>query len=239
MAIRKEVNMKLSQFDNSSLQDIYRDLKPDNNVICDFTDEQISAIVFGGIADNQENCDVAVVFGNSDMILERTKKAIEMYKQGRVKQLLFTGGSNGITAKEGDRLSEAEKMANIAYQSGIPKNKIIIEGNSNNSFENVSYSVKLLQERMDINEIKNIMLITSDFHLKRCYSIFLKYLPNMRYTLVGVKNGYSDEENWINSELSWGSGRSIVMFEANALINYAKQSKIEDLEIENYPINRK
>ncbi len=231
--------MKLSQFDNSSLQDIYRNSKPDNNIVCDFTDEQISSIVFGGIVDNQQNCDVAIVFGNSNMISERTNKAVEMYLQGRVQNLLFTGGIGGITAKEGETLSEAEKMAKLAEQLGIPKSHILVENESNNSFENVSYSVKLLQEKMDIKEIKNIMLITSDFHLKRCYSTFLRYLPNMNYTLVGVKNGYSDEENWMNSELSWGSGRSIVMFEAYALINYAKQSKIVDLEIENYPINRK
>ncbi len=232
-------NMKLSQIDNSSLPNIYRNGTPDNNVVCDFTDEQIASIVFGGIVDNQENCDIAIVFGNSDMILERTKKAVDMYYQKRTKMLLFTGGSGGITAKGKECLSEAEKMANLALSYGVPQDDILIENQSNNSFENVSYSVKLLEEKMDIKILNNIMLITSDFHLKRCYSIFLKYLPNVKYTLVGSKNGYSDEENWMNSELYWGSGRSIVTFEANALINYAKQSKIEDLEIEKYPINRK
>ncbi len=231
--------MKLSQIDNSSLQNIYRNGKPDSKIICDLTDEQISTIVFGGIADNQENCDVTIVFGNSNMILERTKKAVDMYHQKRTKLLLFTGGSGGVTAKEDDCLSEAEKMADLAFQYGVPRNHVLIENQSNNSFENVSYSLKLLKEEMDISTLSNIMLITSDFHLKRCYSIFLKYLPDIKYSLVGVKNGYSDEENWMNSELYWGSGRSIVTFEANALINYARQSKINDLQVDNYPMNGK
>ncbi len=231
--------MKLSQFNNNSLQSIYYNLKtPNNKVICDFTDEQISSIVFSGIADNLVNCDIAIVFGNSDMILERAKKAVEMYRQGRVKLLLFTGGINGITATE-HNMSEAEKMAQLAYQYGVPQECVLVESHSNNSFENVECSINLLKKTMDVDSITNIMIITSDFHLKRCYSIFLKHLPYKNYTLIGVKNGYSDEENWTNSELYWGSGRSIVTYEANILIQYAKDNKIADLEIENYPINRK
>ena len=84
--------MKLSELNNETLKGIWNGREVNNDVDYDFTDEQIAAIVFSGIHDDRQPCDVAVVFGNSDMIQERTEKAVEMYWNHRVKKILFTGG---------------------------------------------------------------------------------------------------------------------------------------------------
>lgn len=207
--------MKLSQIDSTNL-----------------TDKQINLIVFSDIDDSNENADLAIVFGNSDMIKERTLKSVEMYEKGRVKKILFTGGTGGITNTSGDTISEALKMKRLAISKGIKEENIIIE-ESNNSFENVLNSLSLI----DLSVVKSIMIITSDFHLKRCMAIMKNHIGDkVKYVLVPVKNGYSDEENWFNSEKAWGTGRGIVTFEAEILIRYAKEGKIFDLDINNYQI---
>lgn len=44
-------------------------------------------------------------------------------------------------------------------------------------------------------------------------------------------DGYSDRENWFLPDTSDNSGRSLATYEANLLIRYAKEEKIEDLDI--------
>lgn len=225
--------MRLSEIDATKIQDMYVNKVLASNYKEQFSDAQIEMIVFDGAADNYNICDIGIVFGNSSMIQERTEKAVAMYQAGRVRKLLFTGGTGGISDTKND-IAEALKMLSLAISMGVPEADILIENQAKNSFENVKYSIKLLQQKNLLKKIKSIMIITSDFHLKRCYAIFFKYLPNKHYSLVGVKNGYSDCENWFQSDMAWGTGRSIVTFEAHALIEYAKENKIFDLEILNY-----
>ena len=86
--------------------------------------------------------------------------------------------------------------------------------------------------RNEIATIKNIIVITSEFHLKRCYAILKKNYPNINTTLVAAKDGFSDSDNWFLSDNSWNSGRSLATYEAHLLIKYARENKIEDLEIQ-------
>ena len=63
----------------------------------------------------------------------------------------------------------------------------------------------------------------------------MKYCPKeLEYTLVPSKDGFSDKENWFNSDNSWNSGRSLVTFEAKVLIKYAIEDKIYNLDIPNF-----
>ena len=61
----------------------------------------------------------------------------------------------------------------------------------NNTFENIDNSLKLLP-----NELKHIIIITSEFHLKRCLLIFKKKYPELSITMIPSKDGYSDQDNW-------------------------------------------
>lgn len=50
------------------------------------TEEQINKIVYGDIMDTQENVIYGIVFGNSMLIKERVKTAVEAYEQKRIKK---------------------------------------------------------------------------------------------------------------------------------------------------------
>lgn len=164
------------------------------------------------------------------LIKERVSKAVELYNNKRIQKVIFMGGVNGISNQTNSKIAEANKMRKLAIEQGISKKDIIVENTSNNTFENIDNAMYLL--RNEIDTIKNITIITSEFHLKRCYAILKKNYPNINITLVAAKDGFTDSDNWFMSDNSWNSGRSLATYEAHLLIKYARENKIEDLEIQ-------
>ena len=120
-------------------------------------------------------------------------------------------------------------MKEIALNLGVKEKDILIEDRSNNTFENIENAMNLLPNNMD-----HITIVTSEFHLKRCYAILKKNHPNISVTMIASKDGVSDQENWFLSDNSWNSGRSLATYEAHLLVKYAKENKIYDLEIKDF-----
>lgn len=194
------------------------------------SDRDIANIVYSNIEDNGKSSKYALAFGNSMLIKERVSRAVELYKNERIQKVIFMGGVNGVSNQDNSLVAEADKMRELAIEFGINKDDIIVDNTSNNTFENIDNAMYILKNEID--EIENITVITSEFHLKRCYAILKKNYPNINITLVPAKDGFSDSDNWFLSDNSWNSGRSLVTYEAHLLIKYAKENKIEDLEIE-------
>lgn len=192
------------------------------------TDKEIEKIVYSDIIDTGETTTYGIVFGNSMLIKERVESAVLAYQSKRITKVIFTGGRNGISNEEKDGISEAQKMKALAIQKGIKESDIITEEESNNTFENIDNTMKLLKQE----NISEVALITSEFHLKRCMAIMKKKYPNIKTILISSFDGFTDKNNWYLSDTSWNSGRSIVIYEANLLIRYAKEGKIENLNIE-------
>lgn len=194
------------------------------------SDKDIANIVYSNIGDDGKPSKYALVFGNSMLIKERVTKAVELYNNKRIQKVIFMGGVNGVSNQDNSLVAEADKMRELAIELGINKDDIIVDNASNNTFENIDNAMYLL--RNEIDTMENITVITSEFHLKRCYAILKKNYPNINVTLATAKDGFSDSDNWFLSDNSWNSGRSLATYEAHLLIKYAKDNKIEDLEIE-------
>lgn len=192
-----------------------------------FNDNEIHKIVFDDVNDNGKSTTYAIVFGNSMLIEQRVNTAVLAYKNKRVKKLIFSGGSNGVSNQENDKTPEAIKMKDLAIKMGVDEKDILIDDKSNNSFENVDYSFNLIANQ----QVNSIAIITSEFHLKRCKLIIQKKFPNLDVILIPSYDGYSDNNNWFLSDNSWNSGRSLVTYEAGLLIKYAKENKIADTDI--------
>lgn len=192
------------------------------------TDEQIDSIVYSDIEDDGLSSEYGLVFGNSMLIKERVNTSVDAYKKGRIKKIIYMGGANGISNQDNSTIPEAIKMKELALSLGVNENDILIDDVSNNTFENIENAIKLLPD-----DINHISIITSEFHLKRCYAILRKNYPNIRVTMLPSKDGFSDRDNWFLSDSSWNSGRSLATYEAHLLIKYAKENKIFDLEVNN------
>lgn len=200
----------------------------------ELTDEQIDNIVYSDIENDGLSSEYGFVFGNSMLINERVNTSVEAYKKGRIKKIIFMGGANGISNQDNSTIPEAIKMKELALSLGISEDDILIDDTSNNTFENIENAMKLLP-----SDIDHISIITSEFHLKRCYAILKKNYPNISVTMIPSKDGFSDRDNWFLSNNSWNSGRSLATYEAHLLVKYAKENKIYDLEITNLSKERR
>ena len=109
------------------------------------TDTDIDNIVFSGVNDSGKSCYYALVFGNAMLIKERTSVSVEMYKNKRVKKLVFMGGGYGISNITNDHTPESHQMRDYAISLGVPENDIIVEDKSKDTIENIIFANKILK----------------------------------------------------------------------------------------------
>ena len=120
------------------------------------------------------------------MIPFRVDIAIDLYNKGLVKKILLTGYKPLLSTK---KEVEADIMLDYLLKHNIPKEDIILERKSKTTKENIINSIKL------INKDDSIILISSDFHLKRIKKLFTNYAKNKVY-VYGSKDGITDKDNW-------------------------------------------
>lgn len=118
--------------------------------------------------------DVAVVLGgalaaarlplnpqvNLGSAADRVFHAAALYRAGKVKALLLSGGTQpGIM----DMPAEAELMRALLREEGVPDRVMWLETRSRNTRENARYSMSLLRER----GVRRALVVTSAAHMPR------------------------------------------------------------------------
>ena len=73
-------------------------------------------------------------------LVSRINHAVSLYKQHYAHKILMSGGTD-----KGDNVNEAETMKAIAIKDGIPAADILLEKESTSSYENLSFSQKILK----------------------------------------------------------------------------------------------
>ncbi len=192
-----------------------------------YDDSLITEAVFGGISDDGRNNKWCIVFGNSLQIKERAATVVYEYQKKRFKKIVLCGGTKGIS-NNGNGESEASRMKKILVESGIPEDAIYLDEESINTFENIDNAMKIISREEDV---KSLSIITSEFHLKRCFLTFKKKYPDVAVTTISSRDGYSDKYNWRETGNHWNSGRCMVIWERNLLTKYAQEGKIADEEL--------
>jgi len=123
------------------------------------------AIVLGGMAEYNNDLKVLSIRRPGDRIFQ----AITLYKKGLVKKILISGDSGHLTDRG---LHEARQMKKMLVSWGIPKEDIITEEHSVNTFENARETKKLLDRSYP--ELKSFLLVTSGTHMRRALGCFQK-----------------------------------------------------------------
>lgn len=171
--------------------------------------------------DTKGKYDIAIVFSCTvyDVMFKRADAAIALYKDGIVKKLLLTGGVGYLSTHRKE--SEANVMKKYMIASGINSNDIIIEDKSRNTYENVKNSLKIIN---NIPNIKKVIIVTSDFHLKRCKAM-LKKMSNLQLYNYGIPDGIYDIDKWNHCNFST---RKMIITEGMLLSWYVRKKKIDD-----------
>ena len=113
--------------------------------------------------------DAAVVLGAavwtkdvSPVFKERINHAINLYRNGRVRKLIFTGGQGNPGEP-----TEASAARDYALQSGLPASDILIEDKSHTTYENILNAKQLA----DTNGIRKVLIVSDPLHMKRAMTM--------------------------------------------------------------------
>lgn len=114
--------------------------------------------------------DVGIVLGASlrqDIpspgLQERLDLAVNLYKQGKFKQLIVSGGLD----HNGSKLTEAEGMRNYLVKKGLPPKSILIEPRATSTYENLLFSKQIMDEQGLVSSI----IVTHSYHGSRSLDI--------------------------------------------------------------------
>ena len=114
-------------------------------------------------ADTVRPADAAVVLSTrayeggrlNPCLVARVEAAVDLYRAGKVKKLVMTGGVSR------DLQSSAGNMQMIAEKMGVPKGDIIQEPEAGNTFENIVFSRKFIENS------PRVIIVSAGFHLTR------------------------------------------------------------------------
>ena len=94
---------------------------------------------------------------------ERLKRAVDLYKAGYAKVMVL---SSGFVYS----FKEAEVMRALAIDQGIPATQIVLEEQSANTHENVTYVNRIVRE----HRWTRILLVSSPYHMRRALQFHQK-----------------------------------------------------------------
>ncbi len=96
---------------------------------------------------------------------DRVLHGIRLYQQGRAPLLIFSGGR---VSWRGGGPSEAQDMTEIATTFGVPRNAILQDDTSLNTYQNAVNVQAIAAQR----QIQTLLLVTSASHMPRALAIF-------------------------------------------------------------------
>ncbi|MFY9214058.1 MAG: YdcF family protein [Tissierellaceae bacterium] len=117
---------------------------------------------------NIDKVDYVIVLGArlyrdtpSPALLERLKVANEYLKEHKDVEVIVSGGQG-----HDESIPEAEAMKRYLVNNGIEENRIIMEDESTNTFENLKYTRDIIRG-LDEKEDYRVLIVTNKFHLFR------------------------------------------------------------------------
>jgi len=127
-------------------------------------------IVLGGgmiRASDKDHLDKINVGETADRFIQ----PILLYKAGKIRKILITGGSTNIGNIIVDKGSETNDVRKLMIDLGVRPKDIYMETRARNTRENAIYSAQMLKNYLKNDEI---LLITSAMHMPRSIRCFTK-----------------------------------------------------------------
>lgn len=125
-----------------------------------------------GMKDKNEKADIAVILGNkinedgtlSERLEKRMECGLNLFRNGRVKKLLVSGG----LGKEG--FYEGDKMREYLIKNNVPDSVIIVDNLGDNTIATVDNTLRL----KDSLNFHSLIVVSQYFHLTRTKMLFRK-----------------------------------------------------------------
>ena len=142
---------------------------------------------------------MAVVFGArtyadgrpSQALSDRVNTAVELYNQGLVDRLLFSGGpGDGST-------TEPQAMRQIAIESGVPRDAIILDEAGLNTEATVKNTVAAFSQL----KVRRVLVVSHAYHLPRVKLAYQRAGWDVRTVPARQSRRLRDEPKYIAREV--------------------------------------
>ena len=98
------------------------------------------------------------------------------------------------------RCPEAKPMAEVARAQGVSDSDLLVEDRSSNTFDNVRFSLQLLDGEGLLAELRTILLISAEWHMRRVLLTMKAYFPaSVRLVCCPTLEG-CHRDNWFLSD---------------------------------------
>lgn len=115
--------------------------------------------------DPPAHADAIVVIGG-DHKPQRIQRAVELYQSGYAPVVILSAGT--LVTEGSEQMAEVEVMRRQALALGLPPSVIVIEDQSQSTFQNAYYT-KQIADQMGF---KSVLLVTSAYQSRRAGRIF-------------------------------------------------------------------
>ena len=127
-------------------------------------------ITCDGLRSGQQRADIAVILGNkvnedgtlSERLTQRLACGLALYRSGRVRRLLVSGG----LGKEG--FWEGNKMREYLRAQGVPDSVIIVDNQGNDTQQTVRNTLRL-RPRL---RFRSVLVVSQFYHISRTKMLF-------------------------------------------------------------------
>lgn len=192
----------------------------------DLSNAIIDKMLYEGLDDIGEKGECIMVLGSRTAPKYRIPKAVSIYQDKRVSKMLLCGGK--IRENENVFYSEAEIMKMKALELGIPDEDILLEELSMTTKENIICALLTLERAFKLSNINKILLVTSNYHMRRCLLMAQTYMPSwIKFSSCPADDINTQRDNWYKNE----NGYQKAIDEAWKIICYINEKSIPDFEI--------
>jgi len=138
--------------------------------------------------DKLEKCDADLVLSGEDGDGLRTRKAVDLYKEGWVKKVVLSG------ARETFGHYETDFAAPLALSLGVPPRDLIVIPSRARSTQEEAIAVQPDLQRAGIH---SLILVTSNFHSSRARRYFRRlYGDRMKIIVAPADNEFFHPDSW-------------------------------------------
>jgi uncharacterized SAM-binding protein YcdF (DUF218 family) len=164
----------------------------------------------------KSNCLIGL--GCSD--LRVAQRAAHLFLQDLAPILIFTGGLGKVT-KHSWKTLEADKFSQTAVDLGVPQDKILVENQSQHTFENVKFTRKLLHNQQIY--IHSAILVTKPYMERRAWATLSHNWSEVNFSVTSPNISFA---NYPTPEIPKDLIINLMVGDLQRLILFARQGKI-------------
>lgn len=148
------------------------------------------------------------------------ERGAQLFLEGRAPLLIYSGGL-GVITRHLWKEPEADQFAAIAVSMGVPREAILIENQSTNTGENVTFTRRLLAERG--LDPQSFIVVQKPYMERRSFATFRKQWPEKTVHVTSPRVSLDEYlREYTNDTLSPDDVISIMVGDTQRIRRYAE-----------------